>query len=106
MATEDNIYLLSYWDYYNSAGIFTNTATKRLCSPTDFALSNYCYKSTLNTSNVTATYPSGGTCFYWTRSAGSSALYAGSVNASGSMNSSYRVMSGDIGVRPALQLTI
>ena len=76
VATEDKVYLLSYWDLYNynSASIF-NSDSKKLCSPTDFALGNYCCKDT-NTSLVTATYPSGGTTYYWTRSAGTSASYA------------------------------
>ena len=103
-ATEDKVYCLSYWDYYNSAGIFTNTATKRLCSPTDFALGNYSYKYT-NTSYVTATYPSGGTTYYWTRSAGSSASFAYFVSSGGNfldliVSGAYR------GVRPALHLSI
>ncbi|MBQ3158718.1 MAG: hypothetical protein IJB98_03395, partial [Clostridia bacterium] len=105
VATEDKVYLLSYWDYYNSAGVFTGTSTKRLCSPTDFALGNYCYKYT-NTSYVTATYPSGGTCYYWTRSAGSSASYACRVNNYGYLNYYYRVTYGNDGVRPALHLSI
>ena len=105
IATEDNIYLLSYWDYYNSSGIFTNTKAKRLCSPTDFALSNNCYKYT-NTSYVTATYPNGGTCYYWTRSAGSSASIACHVYSDGSLGDVNVVTYPYRGVRPALQLSI
>ena len=105
VATEDKVYLLSYWDYYNSAGIFTNTSTKRLCSPTDFALGNYCYKYT-NTSYVTATYPSGGTCYYWTRSAGSSASNACYIGNDGSVGRSTGVTSINSGVRPALRISI
>ena len=104
VATEDKLYCLSYWDYYNSAGIFTNTATKRLCSPTDFALGNYCQKGT-NTSYVTATYPNGGTCYYWTRSAGSSTSYAFIVSIPGDLGNTYMNYS-TIGVRPALRLSI
>ena len=105
VATEDNIYCLSYWDLYNSnsASIF-NSNPKKLCSPTDFALSNYCYKYT-NTSCVTATYPNGGTCYYWMRSAGSSASYAWFVYYTGSLSNTY-VYSNNIGVRPVLQLSI
>ena len=105
VATEDKVYCLSYWDYYNSAGIFTGTATKRLCSPTDFALGNYCYKYT-NTSYVTATYPSGGICYYWTRSAGKSASYACIVSNNGNLNDNNTVAGSGGGVRPALRLSI
>ncbi|MBR2909129.1 MAG: hypothetical protein IKC11_02145 [Clostridia bacterium] len=104
VATEDKVYCLSYWDYYNSAGLFTKTSTKRLCSPTDFALGNDCYKYT-STSYVTATYPSGGTCYYWTRSAGSSASYAFSVLYGGGISTS-NVYYSNYGVRPALRISI
>ena len=104
VATEDKVYCLSYWDYYNSAGLFTNTNGKRLCSPTDFALGNYCYKY-MSTSYVTATYPSGGTCRCWTRSAGSSASDALSVNFSGNLFN-YTVYYTSYGVRPVLRLSI
>ena len=105
VATEDKVYLLSYWDYCNSVGIFTNTATKRLCSPTDFALGNYCYKYT-STSYVTATYPSGGTTYYWTRSAGSSAFCACIVYRIGSILNYRDVTLNSYGVRPALRISI
>ena len=104
VATEDKVYSLSFWDYYNSAGIFTNTSTKRLCSPTDFALGNYCSKFT-NTSYVTATYPSGGTCYYWMRSAGPSASSAWNVVNNGTFGN-YFVNKNYYGVRPALRLSI
>ena len=104
VATEDKVYLLSYWDYYNSAGLFTSTSTM-LCSPTDFAISNYCYKYT-TTSYVTATYPSGGTCWYWTRSSGSSAFYACDVSGYGSISYYGNVTNHDNGVRPVLRISI
>ena len=105
VATEDKVYLLSCWDYHSSAGLFTGTSTKRLCSPTDFALGNYCYKYT-STSYVTATYPSGGTCRYWTRSAGSSASSACYVSNNGLIHYSDSVANYSRGVRPALRISI
>ena len=105
VATEDKVYLLSCWDYYNSAGLFTNTSKKILCSPTDFALGNYCQKYT-DTSYVTATYPSGGICLYWTRSAGSSASRACLFGTSGIINPTYLVTLNYNGVRPALRISI
>ncbi|MBR2909899.1 MAG: hypothetical protein IKC11_06140 [Clostridia bacterium] len=105
VTTEDKIYCLSYWDYYNSAGLFTNTNTKMLCSPTDFTLGNYCYKFT-NTSYVTATHPSGGTCYYWTRSAGPLASSACDVTAGGFLSTTYYVTDCNYGVRPALRISI
>ncbi|MBQ3158546.1 MAG: hypothetical protein IJB98_02510, partial [Clostridia bacterium] len=97
---------LSYWDLYNSnsASIF-NSNPKKLCSPTDFALGNYCYKYT-NTSYATATYPSGGTCHYWIRSAGSSASYACSVDRLGNLYYNYYVTYFFRGVRPVLRIGI
>ncbi|MBQ3158468.1 MAG: hypothetical protein IJB98_02115, partial [Clostridia bacterium] len=81
-----------------------NSDPKKLCSPTDFALGNNCFKHT-NTSYVTATYPSGGTSNYWTRSAGSSASYALNVYTLGSFGNN-PVISTSYGVRPALRLSI
>ena len=106
VATEDKVYCLSYWDLdnSNSASIF-NTNPKKLCSPTDFALGNYCYKKT-STSYVTATYPSGGTCYYWTRSAGALVSCACGVNYLGVNNNSDTVTSNNLGVRPVLRLSI
>ena len=105
VATEDKVYLLSYWDYYNSAGVFAETSTKRLCSPTDFALGNYCYKLT-SASFVTATYPNGGTCHYWTRSAAPLASDALLVYRNGGLGYSTSVTNYYRGVRPALRISI
>ena len=106
VATEDKVYLLSYWDLYNknSASIF-NSNPKKLCSPTDFALGNNCLKVT-DTSYVTATYPSGGTCYYWTRSAGALASYVCYVSTTGNLSSSYYVTTRYGGVRPVLRISI
>ena len=105
VATEDYVYLLSYWDYYDFDGLFERSLQKRYFSPTDFTLSNNCYVTT-GSSYVTATYPSGKTCNFWTRSSGSSSRYVCYVGDNG-----YLVYSGvqdmkNFAVLPVIQLAI
>ena len=101
--TYDKIYLRSYYEM--SSGLFSTGTTnqnwaRRLCSPTDFALSNYTNMFT----SYTTSYRTG-TSYYWTRSAGISAAYACIVCnygdlTDGVVHGTYR------GVRPALRLAI
>ena len=105
--TYDKIYLRSYYEM--SSGLFsTGTSVqnyaRRLCSPTDFALSNYANMD-VNTRYTTANRPNGGTSEYWTRSAGASASYAWSVGNYGNFRNSY-VTYAYYGVRPALHLAL
>ena len=102
--TYDKIYLRSYYEM--SSGLFSTGTedqdfARRLCSPTDFALSNcadmYRY--------YTTSYRTG-TCDYWTRSAAAlSAAYARIVCNYGYITDG--VVHGTYwGVRPALKVTI
>ena len=103
--TYDKIYLRSYYEM--NSGIFSTGTTnqnyeRRLCSPTDFALSNCAFMRT----SCTTSYRTG-TSLYWTRSAGSSASYACSVNNYGVIRyDTYPVYNTSNGVRPALRLAI
>ena len=106
--TYDKIYLRSYYEMNSglfSTGTIAQNNARRLCSPTDFALSNYAYMY-VSTSYTTANRPNGGTSYYWTRSAGSSASFAWSVNIYGNFHYNNYVYNTDIGVRPALRLAI
>ena len=100
--TYDKIYFKSFYEM--SSGLFSTGTddqnyARRLCSPTDFALSNYAYMST----SYTTSYRTGTSC-YWLRSAGWSASYACYVSAS-SVPQEY-VFVIEIGVRPALHLAL
>ena len=102
--TYDKIYLRSYYEM--SSGLFsTGTSAqnnaRRLCSPTDFALSNYALMST----GYTTSYRTG-TTQYWTRSAGWTASYACDVHFNGGVNSNGIVFDRYTGVRPALHLAL
>ena len=106
--TYDKIYLRSYYEMGRglfSTGTIAQNNARRLCSPTDFALSDYAYMY-VSTSFTTANRPNGGTSYYWTRSAGSSASYACSVSNSGDVNSYNHVNRTSYGVRPALRLAL
>ena len=105
--TYDKIYLRSYYEM--SSGLFptgteNQARARRLCSSTDFALSNYAYMY-VNTSITTANRPNGGTSYYWTRSAGPSALFAYYVGFSGDFTR-ISVSDTEYGVRPALHLAL
>ena len=110
--TYDKIYLRSY-NEMNSGLFFTGLLGKdinqnnarRLCSPTDFALSNYAYMYE-DTRYTTANRPNGGTSSYWTRSAGDSASNACIVNATGNIYNYNPVGNKNYGVRPALRLAL
>ena len=106
--TYDKIYFKSYYEM-NSGLFFTGTApqdnARRICSPTDFALSNYA-SMYVNTSHTTANRPNGGTVHYWLRSAGGSASYAFFVSNLGDIHNSDYVYRTFFGVRPALRLAI
>ncbi len=106
--TYDKIYLRSYYEM--SSGLFSTGTTnqnyaRRLCSPSDFALSNYAYMY-VNTSYTTANRPNGGTSYYWTRSAGSAAPYALGVGNDGRFYNYYTEYYTYTGVRPALHLAL
>ena len=100
--TYDKIYLRSYYEM--NSGLFSTGTTyqniaRRQCSPTDFALSNYAYISTSNTTSYRT-----GTSEYLTRSAGRSASNACYVDTNGIL--SFTHVSFPNGVRPALRLAI
>ena len=103
--TYDKIYLRSYYEM--SSGLFSTGTTnqdyaRRLCSPTDFVLSNRTHMST----SYTTSYRTG-TSYYWTRSAGSSASYAWHVNDFGGIvYGNGAVSHANNGVRPALHLAL
>ena len=102
--TYDKIYLRSYYEM--SSGMFsTGTSSqkyaRRLCSPTDFALSNYANLST----SYTTSYRTG-TSDYWLRSAGSYASEACYVPYFGNIYVSNPVYGLGSGVRPALRLAL
>ena len=97
--TYDKIYLRSYYEMNSglfSTGTSDQNDARRLCSPTDFALSNYAHMTPSYTTSYRA-----GAGYYWTRSAGSSASLAYIV---GFLFTS--VGTTNIGVRPALKATI
>ena len=102
--TYDKIYLRSYYEM--SSGLFSTGTTnqdyaRRLCSPTDFALSNSAEMST----SYTTSYRTG-TAYYLTRSAAgpdASDIYL--VGLHGPLSVSY-VGNAMFGVRPALLLAI
>ena len=101
--TQDNVYVLSYWDYCNTAGCFGNVSARKICCPTDFALSNYC-SLVYGTSTVNATRASG-SCHYWTRSA-----YTGyqvlRIGGDGGYSTSWVTRGNEAGIRPAIQLKV
>ena len=106
--TYDKIYLRSYYEM--SSGLFsTGTSVqnyaRRLCSPTDFALSNYANMD-VNTRYTTANRPNGGTSEYWTRSAGAYSNSACYVSLNGPLGSNIAVFTNYRGVRPALHLAL
>ena len=101
--TYDKIYLRSYYEM--SSGLFSTGTTnqdyaRRLCSPTDFALSNYLSMYT----GYTTSYRTG-TSNYWLRSAGRNAYYACCVDTYGKFGIPY-VDATSLGVRPTLHLAI
>ena len=100
--TYDKIYLRSYYEMSSglfSTGIGVQNAARRLCSPTDFALSNWAYMSTSNTTSYRT-----GTNEYLTRSAGRSASNACYVDVNGMLSFNHVTFSN--GVRPVLRLAI
>ena len=105
VATEDKIYLLSNWDYIDKDGVFLGNAYKRLCSPTDFALSNNCYKN-VDTGHTTALYKNGGTCNYWTRSAGQDNYLGSFVGYFSDLRVDAQTGASRWGIRPAMTIKI
>ena len=107
--TYDKIYLKSYYEMNSglfSTGTSAQNTARRLCSPTDFALSNYAYMY-VNTSCTTTSRPNGGTSHYWLRSAGSGAPFACIVGTVGNIFNDYGGVNTTIyGVRPTLRLAI
>ena len=100
--TYDKIYLRSYYEM--NSGLFSTGTTyqnnaRKLCSPTDFALSNYAYMDTSKTTSYRT-----GTSYYWTRSAGTDVPNAWFVYTIGLYYTS--VVTTHYGVRPALRLAI
>ena len=103
LVTFDKIYLRSRQEM--SSGIFSTGITnqdraRRLCSPTDFALSNYATMDTIYTTSYRT-----GTSDYGTRSAGYDDSYAMFVAYYGFANVSVTSASS-FGIRPALRLTL
>ena len=103
--TYDKIYFKSFYEMYSSGLFSTGTENqaraRRLCSPTDFALSNFAFMVT----GYTTSYRTG-TSRYWLRSAGWSASYACFVDASGYIAYTTVVSDRYSGVRPALHLAL
>ena len=102
--TYDKIYLRSCYEMNSgifSTGITNQNKARRLCSPTDFALSNYAILFT----DYTTGYRTG-TVRYWTRSAGSSASNACFVEYDGGFYYGHFVNNPMYSVRPALKVTI
>ena len=100
--TYDKIYLRSYYEMNSglfSTGNSVQNIARRQSSPTDFALSNWAYISTSNTTSYRT-----GTSEYLTRSAESSAYYACYVSINGILSSTHVTFPN--GVRPALRLAI
>ena len=104
--TYDKIYLRSYYEMYSglfSPGTGNQNTVRKLCSPTDFALSNYAY---MNENTIFITSYRTGTSWYWLRSAGSfSSYYASRVTHNGGLHFDY-VSDAEYGVRPALRLAL
>ena len=106
--TYDKIYLRSYYEMGSglfSTGTSAQNYARRLCSPTDFALSDYAYMY-VETSYTTANRPNGGTSDYWTRSAGGYDNYACLVGNHGKPERSTYVNHTILGVRPTLHLSL
>ena len=105
ITTYDKIYLRSYYEMFT--GPFSTTGTgaqdlaRKLCSPTDFALSNFVQMGSTNMTSYRT-----GTSYYWTRSAGSRDLYACMVTFTGLLSYENTVHSTYHGVRPALHLAL
>ena len=105
--TYDKIYLRSYYEMNSglfSTGTSAQNNARRLCSPTDFVLSNCAYM-TVDTSYTTTSRPSGGTSVYWLRTAGDSASRACNVGSNGILRN-YDVYYPYYDVRPALHLAL
>ena len=102
ITTYDKIYLRSYQEM--SSGIFSTEITnqdyaRRLCRPTDFALSNY----TMTNESYAMSYGVG-SGDYGTRSAGSSISYAMIVTPR--LSNTTVTGASSFGIRPALRLTL
>ena len=105
--TYDKIYLRSYYEMNSglfSPGTSDQNYASRLCSPTDFALSNYA-NMYVETSYTTANRPNGGTTQYWTRSAGADSSSVWNVYYYGHVYL-YSVSNTSLGVRPVLRLAL
>ena len=102
--TYDKIYLRSYYEM--SSGLFSTGTTynqvcaRRMCSPTDFALSNFAFMSTSETTSYRT-----GTSYYWTRSAGAETYDVFVIGSDGGTYPCFYVEE-NYGVRPALRLAI
>lgn len=100
--TQDKIYLLSY---YEVNSVYFTAQAQRLCSPTDFALCNYAHKYT-STSCPTTLYPSGGTTYWWLRSAGDGGAFTIYVNNNGNFINRYTINETRCPIRPAISFKI
>ena len=102
--TYDKIYLRSYYEMYSglfSAGTINQNYARKLCSPTDFALSNHASMSI----GYTTSYRTGSSD-YWTRSAGMVASDACTVGVTVGISSITGVTYTSNGVRLALHLAL
>ncbi len=106
--TDDKIYLFTYYELSSSErgnllGGYSN-ASYRVCSPTDYALSNY--SSVAISSGYYTNNNRLGTTDWWLRSGGENKSRAMRVTNGGSIDSFGTVAYSDRGIRPALRLAL
>lgn len=80
-----------------------NSHAERICSPTDFALSN---GSSLYLNNTTLYRPEGGSCWYWSRSAAGRESWVSIITIAGEHSYNDDCIDSNDTVRPAITLNI
>ncbi len=96
--TVDKVFLLSWWDVHNTAygfGASTDSSTGRQWKSTDYAQCQGCYVNSSHNSS-----------YWWLRSPVINSYIACSVSTGGNVNYTYRVDGTNVGVVPALRLSV
>ncbi len=101
--TTDKIYLLSYWDMYNTDGLFQGRTTMCLASGSDFSIGNNlrCVGGT----SCQTIFGKNAEC--WLRTTGDQNASVYYITIAGHLSTSPYNMTGDCcGIRPALRLSL